>query len=84
MVNTNPIVYCESINKETLIPLKHGSTSDILTHAALNNDNIDVAVSCLDEFKRRYDNNMKTDKASLAANNQRSMNFIRRHIIKSD
>ena len=83
MVNNNPIVYCESINKETLIPLQQGSTSDILAHAALNSENIDVAVSCLEEFKRRYDNNMKTDKVNRAANNQRSMNFIRRHIVKS-
>jgi hypothetical protein len=47
MVNTNPTVYCESINKETLIPLNQGSISDIVAHASLNNNNIDVAVSCL-------------------------------------
>ena len=62
MVNNDPIVYCESINKETLVPLNQGSTSDIVAHASLNNNNIDVAVSCIDEFKRRYDNNIKTDK----------------------
>jgi hypothetical protein len=84
MVNTNPTVYCESINKETLIPLNQGSTSDIVAHASLNNNNIDVAVSCIDEFKRRYDNNIKIDKLRLAEKNQHAMNFIRRNIIKSD
>ena len=83
MVNNDPIVYCESINKETLVPLNQGSTSDIVAHASLNNNNIDVAVSCIDEFKRRYDNNIKTDKAGRAEKNQHAMNFIRRNIIKS-
>jgi len=81
MLNTRS--ECRSVMKGKDIPLSHASTLDILVHAALHDSNMGVAVSCIQEFERRQDNNLKTDKVHRAEKNQQCIDFIS-HSIVSD
>ncbi len=82
ITNNDPEYYCVSVTKGELIPLSNGLAVDILAHASLNNHNIDVATSCFDEFKRRYENNIKVDKLTRADKAKSAMDFIEEMIIK--